>query len=82
MSKKSGYETAVRAAVEKLKKIELSERCTRLGLPEPQDGIIKLRVFGTDMVHRLSDYQLILADSGQPAKISDRILVLHYLLYG
>lgn len=80
MSKKSGYEAAVRAAVEKLKKIELSERCTRLGLPEPREGIIKLRAFGTDMVLRLSDYQLILADSGQPAKISDRILISHYLL--
>jgi hypothetical protein len=80
MSKKSGYESAVRAAVEKLGKIELTERCTRLGLPEPGDGIIKLRAFGTDMVLRLSDYQLILGDSGQPAKISDRILVLHYLL--
>lgn len=80
MSKESGYEAAVRAAVEKLKKIELTDRCTRLGLPEPQDGIIKLRVFGTDMMLRLSDYQLILADSGQPAKINDRILVLHYLL--
>ena len=32
------------------------------------------------MILLLSDYQLILADSGQPAKISDRILVLHYLL--
>ena len=80
MSKKSGYETAVRAAVEKLKKIELTDRCTRLGLPEPQDGIIKLRAFGTDMILRLSDYQLILVDSGQSAKIGDRILVLHYLL--
>ena len=80
MPKKSSYEAAIRAAVEKLKKIELTERCNRLGLPEPQGGIIKLRAFGTDMVLRLSDYQLILADSGLPAKISDRILVLHYLL--
>jgi hypothetical protein len=80
MPKKSGYESAVRAAVEKLEKIKLTERCNRLGLPEPQDGIIKLRVFGTDMRLRLLDYQLILADSEQPAKISDRILVLHYLL--
>jgi hypothetical protein len=80
MPKKSGYETAVRTAVEKLGKIELTERCNRLGLLEPKDGIIKLRVFGTDMILRLSDYQLILAESGQPAKISDRILVLHYLL--
>jgi hypothetical protein len=74
------YESAVHAAVEKLWKIELAERCTGLGLPEPQDGFIKLRAFGTDMMLRLSDYQLILANSGQPEKISDRILVLHYLL--
>jgi len=104
------YEAAVRTAVEKLKKIEFTERCTRLSLSEPQDGIIKLRAFGTDMMLRLSDFQLFLVvnhDSenkqkllwgvqgggfleksppgrrGQiifPAKISDRILVLHYLL--
>ena len=80
MSEKSGYEATIRTAVEKLGKIELTDRCNRLGLPGPQDGIIKLRAFGTDMMLRLSDYQLILADSGQPAKISDRILVLHYLL--
>ncbi len=80
MPKKTGYEAAIRAAVEKLRKIDLAHRCSSLGLSKPQDGILRLRAFGTDMMLRLSDYQLILADSGQPAKISDRILVLHYLL--
>jgi hypothetical protein len=80
MPKKSGYEAAVRTAVEKLGKIDLGDRCTRLGLSKPQDGILKLRAFGTDMVLCLPGFQLILAQSDEPAKISDRILVLHYLL--
>ncbi len=80
MPKRSGYEAAVRTAVEKLGKVDLADRCARLGLPKPQDGILKLRTFGMDMILRMSDFQLILVDSDKPAKISDRILVLHYLL--
>jgi hypothetical protein len=80
MPKKSGYESAVRAAVEKLGKADLPDRCTRLGLSKPQDGILKLRALGMDMVLRLSDFQLFPAESDKPSKVSDRILVLHYLL--
>ncbi len=80
MPQKTVYEAAVRDAVEKLGKVDLAERCTSLGLSKPQDGILKLRAFGMDMVLRLSDFQLFPADSDKPAKISDRILVLHYLL--
>jgi hypothetical protein len=80
MPKQSGYESAIRVAVEKLRDVELTDRCTRLGLSKSQDGILKLRAFGTDMVLRLSDFQLIMVESDKPAKMSDRILVLHYLL--
>jgi hypothetical protein len=80
MPKKSGYESAIRVAVEKLRDVELGDRCTRLGLSKPQDSILKLRAFATDMILRLPDFQLILAESDKPARISDRILVLHYLL--
>jgi hypothetical protein len=80
MPKKTGYESAVRAAVEKLGKVNLADRCSRLGLTEPRDGILKLRAFGMDMVLQVPDFELILVESNKSAKISDRILVLHYLL--
>jgi hypothetical protein len=80
MTKKTGYEAAVRAAVEKLREVDLGARCSRLGLPEPQHDFLRLRVFGIDMVLRLSDFQLFPAESEKPSKVSDRILVLHYLL--
>jgi hypothetical protein len=80
MKPMSGYEAAVRAAVEKLREVDLETRCSRLGLPEPQNDVLRLRAFGMDMVLRLSDFGLILAESNKSAKISDRILVLHYLL--
>ncbi len=80
MSKISGYETAVRAAVEKLRTIDLIGRCARLGLPKPHDGLLAFRAFGTDMVLSQSDFELFQAGTHTPARESDRILVLHYLL--
>ncbi|MDQ1352563.1 MAG: hypothetical protein QG657_2869 [Acidobacteriota bacterium] len=80
MPKTTGYETAVRAAVEKLRTIDLSGRCARLGLPNPQDGLLEFRAFGTDMVLRQSDFELFQAGTHTPARESDRILILHYLL--
>lgn len=80
MPKTSGYETAVRVAVEKLRAIDLIGRCTRLGLPKPQEGLLEFRAFGTDMVLRQSDFELFQAGTDTPARESDHILVLHYLL--
>jgi hypothetical protein len=80
MTKKTGYEAAVRAAVEKLREVDLEARCSRLGLPELQHDVLRVRAFGMDMILRLSDFQLISANSYKPVKVSDRILVLHYLL--
>jgi hypothetical protein len=80
MPKESGYGEAICLAIEKLRNVDLDVRCANLGLSKPQNGILKLCAFGTDMILRLSDFQLFLADSGKPAKISDHILVLHYLL--
>lgn len=80
MARNSGYGEAIRVAVEKLQNADLDVRCTNLGLSKPQNDMLKLRAFGTDMILHLPDFQLFLADSGKPAKISDHILVLHYLL--
>jgi hypothetical protein len=80
MSKTVGYETAVRAAVEKLQAVNLDIRCPQLGLNKPQNNIVALRAFGTDMNLHLPDFQLYLKDIQTPAAVSDRILILHYIL--
>jgi hypothetical protein len=80
MPKITGYETAIRVAVEKLRTIDLAGRCARLGLPKPQDGLLEFRAFGTDMVLRQFNFQLFQAGTHAPVRESDRILVLHYLL--
>lgn len=80
MPKTTGYETAVRAAVEKLQNVDLNTRCPDLGLSRPQNNTISLRAFGTHMKLRLPDFQLYIVGSDTPAALSDRILILHYLL--
>lgn len=80
MSKKTGYEATIRAAVEKLRDIDLPGRCAGLGLPKPHEDRLEFRAFGTGMVLRLPDFELFQAGTDTPAKVSDRVLVLHYLL--
>ena len=80
MSKKEGQAEAINAAVEKLKRIPLTERCVNLGLPGPENGAIKLLAFGYDMILDEENFNLTYADTGNPVKQSDHILVLHYLL--
>jgi len=80
MPKSEAYETAVTLAIEKLRKTDLSSRYASLGLPQPQQGELRFRAFGEDMVLHLSDFQVFLSGSGTPVKIGDRILILHYLL--
>jgi len=80
MPQKIAYETSISVAVERLINIDIVKRCVRLGLPGPQGDLLNFRAFGSDMILRLGDFELFLADSQKPARISDRILTLHYLL--
>ncbi len=79
MSKDTGYETAVNLSIERLRNIDLNTRCGTLGLPSPQNGVLLFRAFGKDLTLRLEDFQLFPVNSEKPVKVSDRILVLHYL---
>lgn len=80
MSKHTAQEEAIRLAIEKLKDVDLTSRCSLLGLPLPENGVAHLRAFGMDLILQPPDFQLIKAATGEPAKLSDSILVLHYLL--
>jgi len=80
MSKQIAQKEALRLAIAELENVDLTARCSSLGLPVPENGSVGLRVFGTDMILQQSDFQLIKAETGEPAKSSDCILVLHYLL--
>jgi hypothetical protein len=79
MSKDTGYETAVNLSIEKLRNIDLNTRCLTIGIPAPRNGVLLFRAFGRDMTLRLEDFQLFPVNSEKPVKVSDRILVLHYL---
>jgi hypothetical protein len=80
MTWETAYEEAIRIAVEKLREVDIANRCRALSLPEPQGGSMHLRAFGVDMVLLLSDFRLFKAATGEPVKPGDRILMLHYLL--
>lgn len=80
MSKKLAIEQAIRLAVSKLQHVDLIIRCENLGLPAPnENGIINFRTFGTNWELRSGDFLLTNVEKKEPAKATDRILVLHYL---
>ena len=80
MSKELGYREAIRLAISKLNNIDLAHRCENLGLPAPdEEGTINIHAFGVNWELRSGDFQLINADTNEPAKATDRILILHYL---
>lgn len=81
MSKKAAQEEALRLALEKLENVDLTTRCPLLGLPLPEHETLHFRAFGMDLLLQQPDFPLLKADSGEPAKLSERVLVLHYLLY-
>jgi hypothetical protein len=80
MSKQVAQLEAVRLAVAKLQQIDWNERCRLLELPEPHAGGVRLRVFGMDVEVRQADGHVLKTASGEPVKLGDQIVVLHYLL--
>ena len=80
MSKQRAQQEALRLAVEKLAHVDLTERCPRLGLTTPKDGILSVRAFGKNLDVHLSDFSIYDADAKTPVKLGDQVLVLHYLL--
>lgn len=81
MSQIRGKQDAIQIAIEKLRGVDLAQRCALLDLPRPTDGSFPLRVFGRDYRFDTAALQLVRTDNGEPAKEYDLILVLHYLLY-
>ncbi len=67
-------------ATEKLKAIDFITRCQHVGLPTPTEEGIKFRAFGTNLLFRIPSFELIKTDSGNAAKLSERLLVMRYLL--
>lgn len=70
---------AIRRAKEKLAGVDLTSRCTNLGLSSPQDGIMQFRAFGIELTLE-QNFDLVETAAQKPAKLGDQILVLHYLL--
>ena len=81
MSLQSGREEAVRLATEKLQSVDFVSRCADVGLPPPGNEGVAFRAFGSDLLFRLPSFELIRLESGETAKLSEQVLVMHYLLH-
>ena len=79
MSIQEAQREAVRRSAAALLSVDLRERCRLLGLPAPCENTLRFRAFGQDVLLQLPGFDLARADTGQPAKLGDQILVLHYL---
>jgi hypothetical protein len=81
LSQKAGQKEAIDLAISKLATLDLTERSLLLGLPLPENGVIRLRAFATNYLLRQSDFSLVEENTGVMAKPGDQILILHYLLH-
>lgn len=79
MSKAEAQQEAVKIALAKLAKVDLNERCKILGFKSDNNGNKQIRAFGIDFLLK-NDNEIVLAGSGEPAKLGDQIIILHYLL--
>ena len=72
-NKQKAVEKAVNIAINKLKNIDIKERCKLHGLEISADNKINMRLFGKNISLDINDFST-------DAKASDILLVLHYLL--
>lgn len=79
MSKTEGQNEAVRIAVAKLAKADLSARAENLGFSLPDNNTILIRAFGSEFTVDLKRFEVGNWKTGQPAKPDQKIIILHYL---
>ncbi|MBU0763804.1 MAG: DUF4445 domain-containing protein [Bacteroidetes bacterium] len=77
---RTGRKIAAERAVKTLRNIDMTERCPKLGLPVPQNGVLPLRMFAKDMLLYLDDFRLTGNNERDTGNPDDLILLLHYLL--
>ncbi len=80
MSKDAAQRQAIDKAVEELKPVELAARCRSLGIAAPENGVIRMRAFAVDYLISTDSFEITVERTGDPAKDSDCILLLHFLL--
>ncbi len=79
-NKEEAQAQAVRRVAEALAGVDLAARCPFLGLPAPRpDGSLSLRLFAQDVLVVPPDFDVVLAYTGRPVRLTDRLLALHYL---
>lgn len=82
MSKLEAINEAVELAIAKLKSSDVEGRMRILGLSVSDDGMVRMRVFGKDMLLDTAGFSLKNVEDGKDAKPADLVLILHYLLCG
>ena len=73
------YDTALEQALARLECVDWPRRCANLGLPLPVDNKIRFRALGMDLQLELVPIKLFQLPESRPLKISDQILIFHYL---
>jgi hypothetical protein len=81
VSKAEAKRISVARAVSQLHGIALSERCANLGLPIPAGGVLRFRMFDSEMELDARSFELKDLRRGEHAKADDHILLLHFLLH-
>jgi hypothetical protein len=72
---------AIELAATKLRTLDLATQCRWAGLPAPSvDGAVHIQTFGQDLRLTPPDFAATNIATGQPARPTDRLLALHYLL--
>lgn len=79
MSKIDGINNAIKLACDKLATVDLKTRTCLLGLVFSDDNRLDFNIFGNKMSFYVDGLRLLLSD-GKPAKPSDHLILLHYLL--
>lgn len=80
-NKQRAEATAAERAVAALATVDMAARCRALHLAAPDgDGAVMVRILGQDLRLAPPDFNAVLAVTGKPARPTDRILALHYLM--
>lgn len=79
MSKQQAIEEAIRLSINILRDVDFNQRCPNLGLNQPVDGRLELRMFAKNLVLDLTTFDLVTKEAEVPVRPADKVLLLHYL---
>ncbi|MHC4871910.1 MAG: DUF3786 domain-containing protein [Planctomycetota bacterium] len=77
-NKTEAVNSAIKLSVEKLKDVNLEERCELLGLSAPENNQLKIKLYKSECVIELPSFEMT-EESASNIKPADYLTLLHYL---